>query len=102
VDLIVQDFNTKTERYQVPKVYTRPSMPWVHVHALGAARRYCMYVFWVAGIATHSLVCGGAIEVAHTPRGAWSLGYEGPFNIIWVILVVVDRCKARMQCSGLT
>jgi hypothetical protein len=68
--LLVQVFHAKTKGYQVPKVCTLLSILWVHVRFFGAARRSNRHIFGVGGIATYSPICGGAIEVAHTPRGA--------------------------------
>jgi hypothetical protein len=70
VDLLVQDFNAISRGCPVPRVYTRPSMPWVHVRAIRAARRSYRHVFEVAGIATYSPICGDTIEVANTTKGA--------------------------------
>jgi hypothetical protein len=68
--LLAQDFHVKIEIYQIPRVCTRQSMPWVHVLASVATRRSHRRVFGVAGIVAYSPVCGDAIEVARTPIGA--------------------------------
>jgi hypothetical protein len=84
--LLVQDFNVKTDRYQIPRVHTRPSMPWVHVRAPGATRRSYRRVFGSAVIFAYSPVCGGAIEVARTARvmrQQAKKGHETSYGSYW-------------------
>jgi hypothetical protein len=66
--LLVQDFHAKIERYQISRVLTSPSMPRVYVLAPGAAKRIYRRAFGEAVIVAYSPLCGGAIEVAHTPK----------------------------------
>jgi hypothetical protein len=94
-------------QYQNRKI-SGPEGLYTSIHAMGTCsrawgRQTVLYVRFLGGWHHHTFTCMRWCYrgCAHPKRGM-SLSYEGPLNIIWVILVVVDRCKAHMQCSGLT
>ena len=55
--LLVQDFHAKTERYQILRVHTCPTMPWLHVRAPEATGRSYRQVFGSPGMVVYSPIC---------------------------------------------